>query len=89
MASPVTVKLKDPIPFGSETITELTLREPLAKDFRRMPLNPNTGDLLDFAGQLAAQPKAVIDQLRRRDMQAVLEVVGGFFDDGPATGPTS
>ena len=88
MSAAVTVKLREPIPFGSETITELTLRKPKAKDFRRMPMSPGIGDLLDLAGQLSAQPKAVIDELGPEDMQEVLERVGDFFPSGRGTGPT-
>ncbi len=87
MSAPVTVKLKEPIPFGSETIAELTLRKPKAKDFRRMPMNPGVGDLLDLAGQLSGQPKVVIDELGAEDMHEVLERVGDFFPSGRGTGP--
>jgi hypothetical protein len=88
MAEPVVVKLKEPIAFGSETITELRLRKPKAKDFRRMPMTPGVGDLLDLAGQLSAQPKPVIDELGAEDLMEVLECVGGFFPGGLGTGPT-
>lgn len=86
MSGPVTIRLKEPIAFGTQTIDELTLRKPKAKDFRRMPMNPGVGDLLDLAGQLAGQPKAVIDELGAEDMQEVLERVGDFFPDSPGTG---
>jgi hypothetical protein len=84
----IVLKLTKPITFGEQVIDELALREPKAKDFRRMPMNPALGDLLDFAGQLAGQPKAVIDELGPVDMLTVLQRVGDFFPGGPVTGGT-
>lgn len=85
---PVVVVLKEPISFGSETITELSLRRPKAKDFRRLPMEPGMGDLLDLAGALARQPKPVMDELGIEDMTSVLEVVGGFMPGGRGSGST-
>lgn len=84
-----TLKLKEPVQFGSETIAELTLRKPKAKDFRKMPAAPGVGDLLDLAARLAAQPPSVIDELCVEDMEAVLDAVSGFMPSGPATGGTA
>lgn len=78
--------LKKPIQFGQETIAEFTIREPKAKDFRKLPTQPNMGDLLDFAGCLAGQPKQVIDELGMEDMREVLEIVAAFFPTGLETG---
>jgi hypothetical protein len=89
VSDPVVVALKEPIPFGSETVTELKLRRPKAKDFRRLPLDPKLGDLLDLVGQLSGQPKAVIDELGVDDLSAVMGVVGDFVPGGRGTGTTS
>ncbi len=82
----VTLKLKEPIPFGSETISELVIRKPKAKDMRRMPAKPCMGDILDLLGALAGQPKVVIDELGMEDMTAASEVVEGFMPGGRGTG---
>jgi len=78
----ITIKLSSPIHAGSEPIQELVVREPKAKDMRTLPSAPTTGDLLNLAGKLCAQPPSVIDQLSIPDMQKVLEAVSSFFPDG-------
>jgi hypothetical protein len=80
------IVLRKPIKFGEETIMELELRDPKAKDFRKFPMQPTMGDILDLAGHLAGQPKQVIDELGVKDMTEVLEIVGAFFPSGPETG---
>jgi len=80
------LKLKEPILWGSETISELTIRAPKAKDIRKLPEKPNTGDIIDLAGRLCGQPPPVMDELSIEDTKAVLQVVGNFMDGGPATG---
>lgn len=85
---PVTVKLKEPIAFGTETITELSIRKPKAKDFRGLPMQPAFGDLLDLAGRLSGQPRPVIDDLGAEDVMEVLNVVGNFMPGGRGTGTT-
>lgn len=74
-----TVKLTEPIKFGSETIAELKFRKPKAKDFRGLKMPLSMGELLDLAGILSAQPKPVIDELGLDDTKKVLEVVGNFL----------
>lgn len=80
------LKLSNPIKFGSEEIKELTFREPKGKDMRSLPIPPNSGDLLDLAGKLCAQPNSVIDELSGPDVMKVLEIVGGFIQGGQQTG---
>lgn len=84
-----TIKLQHPIKWGTETIAELTLRAPKAKDFRTFPMAPTMGDILDFAGRLCAQPSAVIDELSAPDMMALMELVSHFLPVGPAIGSAS
>ena len=88
MSEPITVLLREPIPFGSETIGELKLRKPKAKDFRRFPMEPTLGDVLDLVGQLAGQPKAVIDELGAEDLMEVTRIVGNFIPGGHGIGDT-
>lgn len=82
----VTIKLRKPIKSGSETITELVLREPRAKDLRKFPMTPNMGDMLDLAGKLAGQPPHVMDDLHVQDLTEVAEAIGNFMHVGPVTG---
>ena len=84
--SEVVLKLKEPIQVGSEQITELKFRKMKAKDIRNLPAAPNTGDLLNIAGKLCAQPPSVIDELGMEDTVEVLEVVSSFLPGSRPTG---
>ncbi len=86
MSEAVVLRLKEPVQFGSEIVAELSLRRPKAKDFRRLPMDPKFGDILDLAGQLAGQPKAVMDELGAEDLMEVMNLVGGFIPGGRGTG---
>lgn len=80
------LKLKEPIHYGSEVITELEIRKPKAKDMRVLPQNPSTGDIIDLAGRLCAQPASVMDELGIEDLTQLMEIVGGFLGHGQKTG---
>lgn len=80
------LKLKEPITWGSETIAELEIRKPKAKDLRGLPLQMGFGDMLKLAARCAGQPDPVIDELSIEDTTALLEVLGGFMGSSPATG---
>lgn len=71
-------KLKEPIQFGSETITEFELQRPKAKHIRNMPMKPTMGDMIDVVGKLAAQPKKVVDELSQDDLMICVEFYGAF-----------
>ena len=83
-----TLKLKKKVVLGSEEFTELRVREPIAKDLRRLPANAGTGDILDLAARLCNQPSAVIDLLGMADTQKLLKLVGDFIEPGQETGET-
>ncbi len=88
-----THKLKHPITFGSETITELDLPDRLkAKHLRGVKLADVTkgdmGEVIKLVGQVAAQPPKVVDELSAEDLFDVLEVITGFLPAGPEIGPT-
>ena len=80
------IKLQEPIQFGSETIAELTMQKPKAKHFRKLPPQPNTGDILDMAGALCGQPAPVMNELGVEDMISVLEAVESFLPASLKTG---
>lgn len=81
-----TLKLKSPIQWGSETITELVISKPKAKNIRGLPQEPKTGDLLDLAASLCAQPPRMIDELDIEDVTALMEIIGSFLSPGRQTG---
>lgn len=80
------IKLKNPVQHGSETITELELREPKAKDMRGMPLQLDWDAMLTLASRCAAQPPSVIGELSFVDLTAVAEALGDFLGSGLPTG---
>lgn len=82
------LKLKEPIKWGSETIAELEIRKPKAKDLRGMPLQLGMGDMLKLAAKVTGQPDPVIDELSVEDMTALMEILGGFMGSSLATGQT-
>jgi hypothetical protein len=76
-----------PIKFGSQTITCLTFREPIAKDFRRFPLqNQTADDIFKIAASLCGQPDVVMDELGVEDMAGVGALAIDFFPNGLLTG---
>jgi len=77
-----TLKLTEPVTFAGETITELKLRRPKAKDLRSLPAEPKPGDLLDIAARLSGHTHHVIDELCVEDAVRLLEIVGNSFGSG-------
>lgn len=85
----VTVKFREPIPFGEETFSEIKLRKPKAKDLKGMKLRDlQVGDILNIASRLCGESPAVLDEMGMADAQAVLGVVSDFLEGGGTTGPT-
>jgi len=72
-------KLKTPVKWGESVVEELTFRKPKAKDLRKLPMNPNTSDLIDLAGNLCAQPPRFMDELEIEDFTGMMEIVSGFL----------
>jgi hypothetical protein len=86
----VTVKLIDPIEFGSETITELTLKRIKFKHLRAIDdLNHMTTDQLGhLIGRISGQPKDVIDELDAEDLAKIGKELAKIMPAGLATIPT-
>jgi|SRR3990172_6053837 len=80
--------LRYPVEFGTETITELTLRRPKGKDMERLRdgATPSMADTLDLIGQLSGQPKAVVRELDADDVEEVAKIIQGFRGSGRPTG---
>lgn len=82
------IPLTKPIKFGEETISELKLREPVARDFRELNATKPFGMMLDLAAILSGVPASAIDQLNAADTMTVCNKVGAFLPDAPKTGAT-
>lgn len=85
-----TIKLQEPIQHGAETIHELHVRKPKAKDMRGLPIQmTKTDDMLTLLGRVSGRPPSVIDELSLPDMAACMEALTDFLPDSPATGSTA
>ncbi len=82
------ITLTKPIKFGEETLRELKLREPVARDFRDLETTKPFAMILDLAAILSGVPASAIDQLCAADMMVVCDKVGGFLPDSQKTGAT-
>ena len=72
--------LSQPIKFGSEEVTELHFRAPVARDFRSLKIQSmSMGDLLDLASILSDTEKSKIDMLSAKDALKVVEIVSSFL----------
>lgn len=85
---PITITLRSPIAFGSETIATLTIRPPTGKDFRRLPVvgGFELDTILTLASRLSGQPDVVIDKLVGEDLEEVIDLVSGFMPGSRRTG---
>ncbi len=78
---PRIVKLKYPIEFGSERITELTFRRGRLGDIKEVSIDrvPPSEDLVKIAARMCGQLPKVIDRLDGDDAPEVLEIALLFF----------
>lgn len=86
MAEPklVTVKLRSPIQFGSETISELVFRPMNAGMARQVKTDTDHAYamMLEVAQRCCGQTAAVMNQLEGDDLDEVLTVAQGFIPLG-------
>ncbi len=81
-----TITLDTPIQWGKdEVIKEINIRKPKAKDLRGLKTDIGFTEILDLTIKICDQPRAVIDDLEIEDTQKLMEVVGGFFENGQKT----
>lgn len=84
---PKTYTLKHPVTVGSETISVLSFRRPVAGDFKDVSLqNITAGDLMKAAGKMCGQPQQVIEKIDLEDVFALTELVTDFLPSGLLTG---
>lgn len=84
-------QLLEPITFGKEIVTELSLRSPRAKDMRAFDQIGADGRgaisaVIDFIAACSGRPPRLIEQMGAEDFGALQDWVGKFVPDGPATG---
>lgn len=80
-------KLKEPLEWGSETITELEFRKPTIGDIKSMKLDSILlEDILKLASKLSTQSQNVIDRLSIADGMGVAELLGNFLNPSRETG---
>ena len=73
-----------------ETIQEVTLRRPKAKDLRLLDgQEGNFARSLTLLGALSGLSRPAIDEMDAEDIKALGEIVGDFFPDLPAIGEAS
>lgn len=83
------LKLKEPISWGSETISELEIRKPTIGDIKHMKLESQSmQDILVLASKLTAQSEKVIDKLSIDDGMALVSIVGNFLAGSQKIGST-
>lgn len=84
--------LSTPVQNGSETVTEITLREKVTTgDLRDVSLSSlvgevRGGEIEKLIGRLSGQPDNVVSKLSARDCLKLAELILGFLDLGPRTG---
>ena len=88
----VEIRLQEPIKAHGEDVDVLRIRRPRGKDFKRISeqsMSTPFRMILDFAAILADVPPSALDDLCAADVGRVMEVVGPFLGESPATGGIS
>lgn len=90
LESPVTIRLKRPIEFGSERVEELSFRKGRAGDLRgiKLGLEIQADTLITIAARLCGRTTAVIERLDEADCGEVFALALGFIGRCLGTGPT-
>ena len=87
----IEVRLQEPIQAHGEDVDVLRIRKPKGKDFKKISeqsMSTPFRMILDFAAILADVPPSALDELCAEDVKRVMEVVGPFLGEFPATGGT-
>lgn len=85
-----TITLAEPVEWGEDTITEVRLRKPKGKHFKKLPVDPKTfGDIFPFVAAISDQPPAVLDELGTEDILEVMDAVADFIPGGLEIGGES
>lgn len=89
-------QLSVPITHGQESLTELTINEPTAKQIREIGIpfrisalaggqdfEINAERMCRYISKLALIPPSVVDQICAFDFVRISEVIGSFFEKSP------
>lgn len=76
------LKLSTPINAHGETVTELELRDPTARDLRELPFSglKTFGDMYPIISSVAGVPPSSVDQLSAADIVEAINFIAPFFD---------
>lgn len=86
----VTIKLIEPVKYGSEMVEELVVKPPRARHLREFPAkNQKVGDLMNVAALMCGRSDALIDELGMADWRQLEEVVSDFLDSSLGNGDGS
>jgi hypothetical protein len=79
----ITYKLKYPIEYGGEVITELKFRPPRGKELKLLPVAPPSDLQIshEMAGLLCGQSLQFMDLLEKPDWFAVIKVCDNFLSE--------
>lgn len=87
----VVFPLSKPVFQGTEQITELKFRELAPADierigypfvFRGQDMRLDVTTIMQYASLLASVPPSVLKSMSKKDFNAMVALVGSFFDDG-------
>ena len=92
MAQDLIYKLKTPVTIGSETTTEVTIRQIKGKHLRALPADPkayNMGVMMDLAAKVMGESSVVLDEMDSADLMEVIAIVGERIGAGQPTGASA
>lgn len=73
---PTIIKLKKPIKWGEDTITEVELQPLTGRHIRGVSAKPSLDELMKVASKASGLPDKVFDLMSAKDVVAVAEAVG-------------
>nr|DAO90825.1 MAG TPA: tail assembly chaperone protein [Caudoviricetes sp.] len=92
----ITIKLKTPIQFGREEISELNIRRPIGRDLMGLEIKFSPDSLIldaktlfQLVGKLTAIPPNVLAQMDTSDTFVLSMEMQGFLLDGLQIGQTT
>lgn len=80
------LELKHPLQFGERRITKLEFRRLKAKDLIKLPVKPTMDDFLKMIAASTELNYIEAQDLDVHDLFAAIEILNGFFPNGPETG---
>ena len=84
----VKVKLSDPIQAHGETVGEIEIKKPLAREVIKHGFPTTPALAAKFISDLAGIPPSSVESMSIKDFSACVEVIGSFFGDAQPTSST-